>query len=200
MIDIINLFNYIVSLTLANILYTFSLQPMKRKGKSGDKAWKECSKFRIISGLFTIIAIINNFLWILYPVPALDWKINQNYIIPMIIGIIFIIPCIILFIKGMADGGKESLIPSPNTKMYKGIYRHIRHPQSVGEFSLHIVFGFFVNSWFMILFALIWALFYLPIMLHIEEKDLIRRFGDIYREYKKETGLIFPKLRKKKSI
>ncbi|MBN1216177.1 MAG: hypothetical protein JXA99_12145 [Candidatus Lokiarchaeota archaeon] len=38
---------------------------------------------------------------------------------------------------------------------------------------------------------------YTPIMIYFEEKDLIKRFGEPYKEYKKRTGASFPKLRKK---
>jgi len=37
---------------------------------------------------------------------------------------------------------------------------------------------------------------YTPIMIHYEEADLIRRFGEQYIEYKKKTGALFPKFRK----
>ncbi|MBN1216024.1 MAG: isoprenylcysteine carboxylmethyltransferase family protein [Candidatus Lokiarchaeota archaeon] len=197
MIDIINFFSYIVCFSLSNIFYTFSLQPMKRIEKSGDKAWKECSIFRMVSGFFTLIIIINTIFWFFFPFPPLDWKVSQYYFLSVIIGIILLIPCVILFIKAIKDAGKESLFPSPDTKMYGGMYNHIRHPQSISEFSFHTILGFFVNSWFMILFSLLWIIFYLPIMLTIEEKDLIKRYGDSYRNYRKETGMIIPKFRRK---
>jgi protein-S-isoprenylcysteine O-methyltransferase Ste14 len=43
----------------------------------------------------------------------------------------------------------------------------------------------------------IYIIVYVPIMIHYEEKDLIRRFGEKYREYQKSTGALFPKIRKK---
>ena len=36
-------------------------------------------------------------------------------------------------------------------------------------------------------------------MIYYEEKDLVRRFGDSYREYQKRTGALFPKFWKKAS-
>jgi len=37
---------------------------------------------------------------------------------------------------------------------------------------------------------------FIPINIYYEEKDLIRRFGDKYQNYRKQTGALFPKLRK----
>jgi protein-S-isoprenylcysteine O-methyltransferase Ste14 len=78
--------------------------------------------------------------------------------------------------------------------MYGGIYRYIRHPQSLGEFPIFIALGFFVNSWTIVIIMSIFVFFYVPIMIYYEEKDLIRRFGEKYREYQKNTGALFPKM------
>lgn len=34
-------------------------------------------------------------------------------------------------------------------------------------------------------------------MIHYEEKDLVKKYGEKYIEYQKSTGALFPKLRKK---
>lgn len=99
--------------------------------------------------------------------------------------------------KGVIDAGKESLEPSKETKMHGGIYNHIRHPQTIGEFPLFVAVAFLLNSWFLVIVMTIWMSLYVPIIMYFEEKDLIRRFGDAYREYQKRTGALFPKLRKK---
>jgi len=97
----------------------------------------------------------------------------------------------------MRDAGSETLQPSKQTQMYGGIYNYIRHPQSLGEFPLFIAIAFIVNSWFMVILMSVYIIVYVPIMIYYEEKDLIWRFGERYREYQKKTGALFPKIRKK---
>ena len=96
-------------------------------------------------------------------------------------------------LKGVKDAGKETITPSEDTKMYGGIYKFIRHPQTTGEMPMFPAFGLVVNSWFMVLILTIFIIIYVPTILYFEEKDLVKRFGDSYTEYQKTTGAFLPK-------
>jgi len=196
-VAIINFSSLIISFFIMGYTYIISIQPMKRAEKRGDKAWKECKTFRSVGGIFELISVINLILWIWYPLPLLgEWRISSNIWVGLIIGLCMMVPCLILVGKGVIDAGSETLSPSKETEMYGGIYNHIRHPQSLGEFPLFVALGFMLNSWFFVLISLIFIIVYIPIMIHFEEKDLVRRFGDKYKEYQEHTGALFPKLRK----
>jgi protein-S-isoprenylcysteine O-methyltransferase Ste14 len=196
-VAIINFSSLIISFFIMGYTYIISIQPMKRAEKRGDKAWKECKTFRSVGGIFELISVINLILWIWYPLPLLgEWRISSNIWVGLIIGLCMLVPCLILVGKGVIDAGSETLSPSKETEMYGGIYNHIRHPQSLGEFPLFVALGFMLNSWFFVLISLIFIIVYIPIMIHFEEKDLVRRFGDKYKEYQEHTGALFPKLRK----
>lgn len=198
---LIAVFNYIslvLSFILMGYLYILSLQPAKRSEKYGEKAWKNCKIFRSLGGIFEIISVINLIFWIWFPLPIVgDWKISNNIWIGIIIGFCILIPCAIILGKGVIDAGAETLTPSKETEMYGGIYNYIRHPQTLGEFPMFLAFGFFFNSWFLVIFSLLGIAIYIPIMIHYEEKDLIRRFGQKYHNYREETGALFPKIRNK---
>jgi len=96
------------------------------------------------------------------------------------------------------DAGSETIRPSPDTKLYGGIYNYIRHPQTLGEFPLFVAISFAVNSLLLVVISVISLIIYVPIMIHYEEKDLVKRFGEKYIEYQKRTGALFPKFWKKK--
>ncbi|NHJ22558.1 MAG: isoprenylcysteine carboxylmethyltransferase family protein [Candidatus Lokiarchaeota archaeon] len=194
---IINFISLIVACLLMGYLYILSIQPVKRAKKHGEKAWKDCKRFRSIGGLFELITMVNLILWIWFPLPIVNtWIISSNIWVGIIIGLCIAIPCCIMLYLGIKAAGSETLSPSKDTEMYSGIYRYIRHPQSVGEFPLFVALSFALNSWFLIIISSILIVVYFPIMIYYEEKDLIERFGDKYREYRKNTGAIFPKLRK----
>jgi len=198
-IAIVNFVILILSFVIMSYLYTLSVQPVKRAEKYGEKAWRDCKTFRAIGGAFELIATINLILWIWFPLPIVgSWIISDNICIGIIIGICMLIPCGILLILGIRAAGSETLTPSEATEMYDGIYNYIRHPQTLGEFPMFVAFSFILNSWFLVLFSTIGIIIYIPIMIHYEEKDLIRRFGEDYIEYQKRTGALFPKLKRSK--
>jgi len=61
-----------------------------------------------------------------------------------------------------------------------------------------IAIAFFVNSLFLVIWATLAVSLLTPIILHFEEKDLVKRFGEKYIEYQKNTGALIPKFWKKK--
>ena len=196
---IINFSFLLLSYLLFSYLYILSIQPVKRERKYGKKAWKVCKRLRIIGGLFELIAVINLVLWISFPLPLVaTWMISLNVWVGIIIAIIIAIPCCIIMFLGLKAAGSESLSPSKETAMYGGIYRYIRHPQTLGEFPLFVAISFAVNSWFLVIISLIYIMVYVPIMIYYEEKDLLMRFGDSYQVYRESVGALFPKIRNKK--
>ena len=196
MFDWINLGSLLLSLFLFSYIYTLSIQPVKREQRKGDHAWSQCMKLRVIASFFELIIVINLILWIWFPISLVNWKLHTNYIIGILIGILITIPCLIILLKGMRDAGQESIQPSKETPMYGGIYNYIRHPQSLGEFPLFIAIAFIVNSWFLIILMSVYVIIYVPIMIYYEEQDLIKRFGEKYRQYQKRTGALFPRFKK----
>jgi len=199
-IAIINFALLIFSLFSLGYFYTLSSQPMKKIIKYGENTWKKCTVFRNIAGIFEFISVINLILWIWFPLPFVDeWKVSSDYWIGIIFGICILIPSSILLGKGVKDAGSETMSPSKDTEIYGGIYKYVRHPQTIGEFLIYISIGFMLNSWFLILILLTFILIYTPIMFYFEEKDLVRKYGEKYLEYKKRTGAIFPKIKTKKS-
>lgn len=195
MIEWINFVLVFVNLFLFSYLYALSIQPVKREKRKGEKAWKECMKLRIIASIFETSIVLNLVIWIWYPIPLINWNVHSNYSVSLIIGITISIPFLIILYKGMRDAGSEAIKPSKQTQMYGGIYNYIRHPQSLGEFPLFITIAFMVNSWFMVLLMTIYIIIYIPIMINYEEKDLIKRFGEEYKEYQKRTGAYSLKLK-----
>ena len=193
--------NFLI-LNIVNILtwsfYTRSLQPYSRAKKYGQAAWKTAKRDRIISGVLMGIMVIQMILWFWIPIPSLAWPVSVIWIHSILIGVI--LACIFtpILIKGLKDAGRETMEPSESTEMYGGIYNYIRHPQMVGEVPWFVIIAFFLNSLFLVIYSILVILISAPIIIHYEEKDLIERFGDKYREYKRRTGAVFPRLRKPK--
>lgn len=194
----INFASLIFSMLLFTILYGISLMPATRSEKIGERAWKESKTLRIVASVFELLFTINIVLWHWYPIPEIDWEIfSTHWWIGLIICSVILIPGSVIVIKGVKDAGSETLTPSEENKMYGGIYKHIRHPQTTGEMPMFVALAFALNSWFLVFFTLVFIIIYTPLIMYFEEKDLVKRFGDDYRQYQKDVGALLPKRRKK---
>ncbi len=109
------------------------------------------------------------------------------------------IPWVIWAVSWQLWKGKGTPVPLIPTKNFlqSGPYRYCRNPMMLGFFLYLSGWAALFNragSW--IAAAVLVALLILEIK-RIEEKELEERFGDAYREYKKETPFFFPKLLRK---
>lgn len=193
----LNLFSLVSSSILCWFFYIQSAMPMTRAEKDGEKAWDECRRYRRIAGFFVAILLINMILWFWIPVPELNWVLHPNPRIPQFIGTLVLIPFAIILVKALKDAGRESFEPTRETRLYGGIYNYIRHPQLLGRTPLTLVLTMWLNSLFLFIFACVFLGFLVPAIIHYEEKDLVKRFGDSYIQYRERTGAIFPKLRRR---
>ena len=67
-----------------------------------------------------------------------------------------------------------------------GIYSKLRHPMYIGLIGLHIGFPFILRSFTAFVSTILWAGF-IAAWTHFEEKNLERRYGRRYIDYKKQT-------------
>ena len=73
-----------------------------------------------------------------------------------------------------------------------GPYRWIRHPLYTFGTLAFVSLGLIADSWFIVLLSTL-AFILLSLRTPSEEAHLIKKFGDEYREYMKQTGRFFPK-------
>ena len=179
---------------LAWYFYIKSAMPAHLEEKVGKKAWKDCKRFRSFSAVFLSILVIQMILWVWFPIPDLTIIVHPNPLIPILLGVIIVMPLTAILMQGIRDAGKETMSPSQDTELFGGIYKYIRHPQMVGELPWFIIIALFLNSLFLVLYSIFVLMISFPIIIHYEEKDLVKRFGGEYVEYRKRTGCIFPKI------
>ena len=194
----LNLLSLHVSAFFLVYLGILSVMPVTRAERRGERAWKECKWLRSVAGLCEFVLIMNMILWIWFPVPNLAWPFHPNPVVGKVIALAIAVPSSAILMKGMKDAGKETMQPSKTTKMFGGIYQHIRHPQTLGEMPLFIAVALFVNSLFLVLWATLFVVVGTPVLIHYEEKDLVKRFGDAYLEYRRRTDALVPKRKAKR--
>jgi protein-S-isoprenylcysteine O-methyltransferase Ste14 len=99
--------------------------------------------------------------------------------------------------------GKGSPVPFKDTHtlnvVSSGPYKYTRNPMIFGYVLIWIGLGVLINSFFLTVgFALIILIVLIVIVKVWEEKNLEKRFGSHYLEYKKNVSFIIPFLKKAK--
>jgi protein-S-isoprenylcysteine O-methyltransferase Ste14 len=189
-----------ISLLLSMYLYIKSVGPATLERKIGEAAYEKCAQYRKLSGVFLLIGMIGYVLYIFYPLPVpLASTFPIPYLITVSIALLILIPSGYLMYRGAKDAGEETSTPRKEHTLYGGIYNTIRHPQMLGEVWTGLVFALFLNSPFLTLYSfIVFPLFYLTAL--SEEKDLVIRYGQPYIEYRRNTGMFFPKRKKEQLL
>ena len=68
----------------------------------------------------------------------------------------------------------------------KGVYRISRHPIYLSGFLLYVGIGIACASWVLLLCAVVWIVLW-SIVVPTEERFLLKKYGDAYREYMNRT-------------
>jgi protein-S-isoprenylcysteine O-methyltransferase Ste14 len=116
----------------------------------------------------------------------------------LIFEILIIIIGLILFIGGLVHISviklrKEGLATT-------GLYKYIRHPQHLGLILISFAFSLFIPETYdlgiYVAEIMSWSLFSLVLFLwsDLEERQLFKKFGDEFVEYRNTTGAFFPRI------
>jgi len=91
---------------------------------------------------------------------------------------------------GLAQLGERPDAPDPDDEPLRiaGIQRYVRHPLYLG--TLCLVWGLAGSPFG--LGTAVWVTLYVLVGIRFEERDLVRRFGDRYRDYRRRVPMLFP--------
>lgn len=149
--------------------------------------------------LFTSLILLLLY-WQWRPLRTVVWEVQEGWASALLWGIFGLGWLIVLLSTFMIDHfglfglrqvwsylrGKEFEYPSFQAP---GFYKYVRHP---------LMFGFLLAFWAIptmtaghLLFAVMTTA-YILVGIWFEERDLIRRFGDRYRRYRRNTPMLIP--------
>jgi len=74
-----------------------------------------------------------------------------------------------------------------------GPYRYVRNPMIIGVINLLLFESALFASIPMLLWAIVFFICNIVYFKNIEEKELIKRFGAEYEDYKNKVSMLFPK-------
>ncbi|MBS1730145.1 MAG: isoprenylcysteine carboxylmethyltransferase family protein [Bacteroidetes bacterium] len=120
----------------------------------------------------------------------------ENRVTVTIIGFTMIFIGIIIRVWAIRTLGKyftaTVILQHQQTLITKGPYRFIRHPSYLGAFLSIVGCAVFLNAYWSIALAFIFMGASYIVRIRVEERALVRFFGNDYREYSKKTWRIFP--------
>lgn len=162
----------------------------------------ERSTYVLLSSLVLVLMF-----WLWQPMPLTVWKVETTWAKALLIGLFWLGWCIALLATFLIDhfelfGLKQAIDrwrkTTPQAPVFRTplFYRIVRHPLYLGFLiafwaTPHMTAGHLLFATGMTVYLFIGASF--------EEKDLVVLFGERYRRYQQEVGMILPgsKTRKK---
>ena len=99
--------------------------------------------------------------------------------------------------RTLAKYGRKGEVKRMETNVLakEGIYKYMRHPMHLGLFLFPVSIAFLVASpSFILIISPIEILFMLIMIKLVEEPEAVRKFGDEYLEYKKQTPMFCLKI------
>lgn len=181
---------------LAVIFYIRSVRPGSLARRIGPAAYARCARYRLVCSAFLVVTFVNYAVYAFYPLPVpLSRHFPWPWPISAAIALLIAAPSGYLMWRGIRDAGWETIRPSEQHGLNRGIYDRLRHPQAVGGLPLWWAAAILLNSPFLLLLS---AAYLIPWGLAIaaEERDLALRYGRAYEEYRKRTGMLFPRRRR----
>jgi protein-S-isoprenylcysteine O-methyltransferase Ste14 len=163
--------------------------------------WRDRKRRR--KSVYGILVPIWVGMWIALFLVTYHWREDVLYGWPWswLVGLAFISAGFVLYVKArhgfspLQLSGHHELEPDRHTQrlVVHGIREHVRHPIYLGHLCEMI--GWSIGSGLLVCWGLT-ALAMLTgiIMIRTEERELIERFGESYREYQKRVPAIIPHL------
>ena len=86
------------------------------------------------------------------------------------------------------------LTKSHHELVTSGPYRWIRHPLYTTGIALVLAIGLMAASWLILLFGLVTVASIRLVVIPLEERELLTKFGHEYRDYMQRTGRLLPRV------
>ncbi len=84
----------------------------------------------------------------------------------------------------------------PQKLVIRGPYRYVRNPMITGVILILLGESILFNSWLVFLWTLVFLVGNMIYFPYVEEKGLVARFGDAYREYRDQVPRWVPRFRR----
>jgi protein-S-isoprenylcysteine O-methyltransferase Ste14 len=173
----------------------------RRQARVGGKQIPRAAEpvsFRVLRAVVAVPLFVGPLLYILDP----DWMAWSSFDAPTwmrwagaLLGLV-VIAASQWVMRSLGRNVSETVLTKDQQELVTvGPYRWIRHPLYTTGILLFASIGLMAASWFILLFTLIAAIMIRFVVIPVEERELVARFGDGYRDYSRRTGRLLPRFR-----
>lgn len=161
----------------------------KRVDIAGEYRWGDAGQLLLL--IIFIIGMVSDSFFI---------KITSSWqdVIPLYVPIIIFIP--LIFISGyLAQSGLTKVFKEERKELEvinSGVFGIVRHPIYLGSILIFLSFTILSLSIIALIIWFVIVIFYYYLCRY-EEKLLIEKLGEKYRDYMKEVPMLIPRIRRK---
>ena len=98
---------------------------------------------------------------------------------------------------GPVEIGNIEISPKTKNLVVSGPYKYTRNPMLLGTFFMYLAFALFINSITTVVIVCAIFVFMLTVVVKMEEKRLLKDFGNQYEEYRKKVSMFIPWFQRK---
>jgi len=98
---------------------------------------------------------------------------------------------------GPVEIGNIEISPKTKNLVVSGPYKNTRNPMLFGAFLIYLAFAIIINSVTSVVIVCAIFVFMLTVVVKMEEKRLLKDFGDQYEEYRKKVSMFIPWFQRK---
>lgn len=184
----------VIVVAMAGISATFRSRAHRDSGKisRSKEGWK-MGLFRLVFALLLYLPIFAYMIrpaWMSWSEIALpEWMRWTGFGMGIIV-----IPLIYLVFSAIGSNISETVFTKESHRLITtGIYTRVRHPLYMVSALALISFSLLTANWFIAAMSVISMALVLTVVVPKEEKQLIQKFGDDYRNYQKRSGKMWPR-------
>lgn len=108
---------------------------------------------------------------------------------------LLVVPSAYWVLTALGTNVSETVLTKPQHRLVTtGPYRWVRHPLYTVGIALFLAIALMAANWFILLWAVVALIAVRLVVIPREEAQLVARFGDDYRRYRRGTGSLLPSL------
>ena len=128
--------------------------------------------------------------WASFPLP--EWAAWVRWV-GVVLGVLSV-PSVYWVFASIGSNISETVLTKDQHQLIThGPYRWVRHPLYTTGIVLLLSVGLMAASWFILLFVGIALVLILTVVIPAEERKLVEKFGEAYRELQRRTGRLLPR-------
>ena len=156
----------------------------------------ETAPLKLTRAAFAIPGMLLLLTYVIYP-PLVAWSSLAVPLWTRWFGVLVGLSATPLNLWVLSSLGKnvsETVLTKSNHKLItRGPYRWVRHPLYTSSFILLGGFGLVAANWLMAVLTVGAVALFSVVIIPREEDELVKKFGDRYRDYQRTTGCLLPR-------